>query len=345
MPSDASVSIIICTCNRAAELRQTLEALGKVRIPSGWKAEVVVVDNGSTDGTATVARNTKLLNLKARYLYEPQKGKSNALNAGLTEARGEIILTTDDDVIVPEDWVEQMVFPIIKGGYDAAIGRIRPAPHLLRAWLTPTHRSMIASNDETDVHNGAYEFIGASMGFRRSALERVPTFDTELGPGSALGLGEDTLFGWQLLEAGFKVTYARATSVLHCFDSSRLRRMIWLSEARKHGRSNAYIQYHWKHEDVRHPHLERFIILAKLHLRRILQPVPSLEAEGCPAWEVSYVARMELCRQFCLERRRPRNYSRRGLTKRVTGARAGFHLGELQVGEHVRPEKGIVRWL
>lgn len=336
MPADVSVSIIICTCNRAPELQHTLEALGKVRIPSGWKAEVVVVDNGSTDGTAMVARNTKLLNLEARYLYQPHKGKSNALNAGLTEARGEIILTTDDDVIVPEDWVEQMVFPIIDGGYDAVIGRIRPAPHLLRAWLTPTHRSMIASNDEIDVQNGTYEFIGANMGFRRSALERVPTFDTELGPGSALGLGEDTLFGWQLLEAGFKITYVRTTNVLHCFDSSRLRRKIWLSEARKHGRSNAYIQYHWKHEDVRHPHLERFLILAKLHLRRILLPGPSLDAEGCPAWEVSYVARLELCRQFCLERRRPRNYSRRGLAKLVDGLKTGLNVGELQESKNIR---------
>ncbi len=323
MPSDVSVSIIICTCNRAAELQQTLEALGKVRIPSGWKAEAVVVDNGSTDATATVARDTKLLNLKARYLYQPQKGKSNALNAGLTEARGEIILTTDDDVIVPEDWVEQMVFPIINGGYDAVIGRIRPAPHLLRAWLTPTHRSMIASNEETEVHNGTYEFIGASMGFRRSALERVPAFDPELGPG-ALGLGEDTLFGWQLVEAGSKIGYAPATAVQHHFDPSRLRRTIWLGEARKHGRTAAYIRYHWKHEDLRHPRLAWLKHWAKLQVRRILQPPPPLEAEGCPAWEVSYVLQMELCRQFCLERRRPRNYSRRGLAKRVDGARTGF---------------------
>ena len=315
MSSDPSVSIIICTCNRAAGLRQALEALGKVRIPSGWKAEVLVVDNGSSDDTATVARNTKLLNLKARYLYEPQRGKSNALNTGLTEARGEIILTTDDDVIVPEDWVEQMVFPIINAGYDAIIGRIRPAPHLLRAWLTPTHHSMIASNGETEVHNVNYEFIGASMAFRRSALERVPGFDPELGPG-ALGLGEDTLFGWQLLEAGSKIAYAREAAVQHHFDPSRLRRTIWLGEARKHGLSAAYIRYHWKHDDPRYPWLAWLKHWAKLQVRRVLQPPPPLEAEGCPAWEVSYVHQMEMCRQLCLERRRPRNYSRRGLVKR-----------------------------
>lgn len=331
-----SVSIILCTHNRASGLIQTLEALGKLQIPSGWEAELIVVDNGSTDDTARVARSTKFQNLEVRYLYDARRGKANALNVALTQARGEIVLTTDDDVIVPADWVEQMASPIVNGGYDAVIGRIVLAPHLMRPWLSSTHYAMVASNDQTEFQMRNYELVGASMGFRRSALEHVPTFDTELGPGSALGLGEDTLFGWQLLAAGFKVTYARSTSVLHCFDPSRLRRMVWLSEARKHGRSNAYIQYHWKHEDVRHPHLERFLILAKLHLRRIVQPVPSLEAEGCPAWEISYVARMELCRQFCLERRRPRNYSRRGLAKLLDGPRTGLGVGELQVTEHVR---------
>jgi len=331
-----SVSIILCTHNRASGLQETLEAFGKLQIPSGCTVELILVDNGSTDETARVTQSAKLQNLEVHYLYHARRGKANALNLALTHARGDIILTTDDDVIVPEDWVHQMVFPIVNGGYDAVIGRIRPSPHLLRDWLTPTHRSMIASNDEIDVQNGTYEFIGASMGFRRSVLERVPNFDTELGPGSALGLGEDTLFGWQLLEAGFKITYARATSVLHGFDSSRLRRMIWLSEARKHGRSNAYIQYHWKHEDQRHPRLTWLRHWAKLQVRRILQPPPHLEAEGCPAWEVSYVLQMELCRQFCVERRRPRNYSRRGLAKLVDGPRTGLDVGELQVTEHAR---------
>jgi len=135
MSSDVSVSIILCTRDRAAGLKRTLEALGKVRIPSGWKAEVLVVDNGSTDSTTTVMRSVKLQNLEARYLYEPQKGKGHALNAGLAQARGEIILTTDDDVIVAEEWVEQLVSPLVNGECDAVTGRIAPV------WSRSTARS------------------------------------------------------------------------------------------------------------------------------------------------------------------------------------------------------------
>ncbi len=87
MSSPLTISIILCSCNRAAGLRQTLEALGRVRIRPDWEAEVIVVDNASTDETASVAQNTKLANMDVKYLFEGRKGKGHALNAGLGNAR------------------------------------------------------------------------------------------------------------------------------------------------------------------------------------------------------------------------------------------------------------------
>ena len=313
--NNPSVSIILCTCDRATALRQMLVTLGKVTIPGGWNVEVIVVDNASTDDTATVARGAKLPNMAVRYLFEARKGKGHALNAALAQARSEFLLFTDDDVLLTEDWVEQIVSALRNDGCDAVTGQITLAPHLLRPWLTPMQRWWLASSHDAQLHEGSRELIGANMGFRRSVLDRVPAFDPELAPGG-LGLGEDTLFGWQLVEAGFKIGYAPKAAAIHQLDASRLRRTYWLNDARKRGRTEAYLRYHWEHNDIRVPRLEWFSYWMRLRLRSLLQRPPPLESEGCPLWEMSYVLQMEKCRQFCLERRRPRNYSRRGLVKR-----------------------------
>jgi glucosyl-dolichyl phosphate glucuronosyltransferase len=313
MVSDLSVSIIICTCNRAASLQPTLESLGKVKIPSGWQVEVIVVDNGSTDDTAKVARRAELKNMVVQYLYESNKGKSNALNAAMAKARGEILLFTDDDVSVPEDWVEHMATPLVQGQADAVVGKIVLAQNLRRPWLSAWHQVFLAVVDRQCY--GQVELIGANMGFRRSVLERVPAFDTETGPGSPNLTNEETLFGLQLVEAGFKVCYLDNVTVIHQPEEARLKRGQWLAVVSRCGRTQAYIAYHWKHDDISNPRLKWFWYWAKLQLRRIMQPPPDLDSEGCPAWEMSYVLNMEMNRHFCVERRRPRNYLRRGLRK------------------------------
>jgi GT2 family glycosyltransferase len=314
MYSEGSVSIILCTCNRAAALQQTLAALENLEFCSSRKVEVIVVDNASTDDTATATQNAKLSNMEVRYFYEARKGKAHALNSGLATARGEIILFTDDDVLLAEDWVEQMISSLVDDGYDAVTGQITLAQHLMRPWLSPMQRWNLASSNDAQLYEGVRELIGANMGFRRSVLERVPRFDPELGPG-ALGFAEDTLFGWQLVQAGFKVGYAPKARAIHQLDVSRLRRRNWLNDSRKRGRTEAYRLYHWEHGDITSPHLKWLWCWIKLRLRRVLQRPPSLDSEGCPGWEMSYVASMETFKQFCIEQRRPRNYSRRGLTK------------------------------
>ena len=314
-PSGVSVSIIICTYNRAAGLRKTLDALAKVRIRSEWKAELILVDNASTDNTAMVARSATLPKIEVRYLYEPKQGLSYARNAALAQARGDVILFTDDDVLPAEDWVEHLVSALVTDTCDAVTGQFTPARHLLRPWLTPIHKWWLADSDAAKPRDGVRELLGGNMGFRRSVLERVRAFDPELGRG-ALGFADDTLFGWQLARAGYRIQYVPAARVIHQFDVSRLQRTHWLSAARERGRTGAYLRYHWEHADIPFPRLMWLWYFMKLRVRRVLQRPQPLESEGCPLWEMSYVRNMEMCSQFCLERQRPRNYSRHGLTKR-----------------------------
>jgi glucosyl-dolichyl phosphate glucuronosyltransferase len=321
-----SVSIIIATRDRAPALRQTLDSLGRVRIPADCNAEVIVVDNASTDDTATAARSADCPSMKVKYLYAAVKGQNNALNAGLADAQGEIILFTDDDVSVPEDWLEQMIAAFQQSRADAVVGKIVLTQNLLRPWLSGAQKAWLAAPPEDQIDEPPF-LIGANMGFRRSVLKHVFAFDPELGPGM-LGFHGESLFSMQLVEAGFKIKYAPNAMVVHRPEQFRLKRGEWLNTARKKGRSDAYVRYHWKHDDIQNPRVGWFWYFFKLQLRRILQPPHTLDSEGCPAWEMSYVCHMEMCRQFCVERRRPRNYSLRGLEKRPLRGRSDASLAK-----------------
>jgi hypothetical protein len=81
------ISVVICTWNRADELRTTLDSLTQLVIPAGCVWELVVVDNGSTDETNTVIAEFEA-RLPVRSLFEPELGLSRARNRGAAAARG-----------------------------------------------------------------------------------------------------------------------------------------------------------------------------------------------------------------------------------------------------------------
>jgi len=93
------VSVLLCTRNRAPDLKETLVSLGQVQPPEGIEAEVVVIDNGSTDETGEVVANAKIpWATSVRCVIEPKPGVANARNRALAEAKGEIIVFVDDDI-------------------------------------------------------------------------------------------------------------------------------------------------------------------------------------------------------------------------------------------------------
>jgi glycosyltransferase involved in cell wall biosynthesis len=309
-----SVSVIIASRNRAADLRETLLSLAAVSVPNGTRVEVIVVNNGSTDSTPEVVRDAPHPTMSIVYINEGRVGKSYALNSAISVATGEFLLFTDDDVRVPPDWIEMLVRPMLDGA-DAVAGRILLCADLQRPWLTPRLRWFLASPETQLVESPL--LIGANMAFKRSVLAVVPGFDDKLGPGGS-GLGEDTLFCLQLKQAGFRVVWAPDAVVWHHPDPGRLTRLELLSCARKNGRSAAYIDYHWRHLHVRATRVKRLLLQAKLVTRRWIQGVPPLLAEGCGDWELSYVSELEWYRQLAEDRGRPRAYPPSGL--RRTGA-------------------------
>jgi len=98
------VSIVIATRNRQALLGRTLDVLAGQRWPAG-QCEIIVADNGSTDGTPEAVERAMTGEICVRYLFVPTPGKSHAVNAALGVARGDLIAFTDDDVQPSPEWV------------------------------------------------------------------------------------------------------------------------------------------------------------------------------------------------------------------------------------------------
>src|SRR5215469_13064284 len=306
-----SVSIIICTRNRAGSLKLTLESLGQLDIPNHHSAELIIVDNDSTDGTAQLVQTLRLPNLPLRYINERRRGKSNCLNTALAAAHGEIILWTDDDVRVPHDWIAGMCEVIQKGEADVTAGEVALAPNLERPWMTSFHRSWLA--DTRGLPKERIPF-GINMAFHRHVLETVPFLDTDLGPG-ALGSGEEILFCLQLKHAGFRIVPAPPV-VEHHFEPSRLLYGSWKKRAWIEGRIEAYYSYHWFHTDIRFSRLRALFKAVQLACFRIYHGVVADDQEGCSVDEAYLIKYLEFFRGYHEEQKKLRNYELNGLVRR-----------------------------
>ena len=311
----SSISIIICTRNRATDLRHTLEGFGTINPPAGMPVELIVVDNGSTDRTPDVVREMKLPWLIMRYVFEPRKGKGFAYNAALAAATGEILVFTDDDVRPPQNWIEGMAKPILSGHAEAVLGAIKMAPHLEREWMTPYHRSWFCT--DTLMQPGVpLGLIGANMAFARSILKKVPAFDVELGPGR-LGFREDSLLSAQLEQAGYRLAAVTNVVVEHHFDPDRLSRRSLLHRVKCEGHSSAYIAYHWQHDVISRQRCEEVIRDRRWKLIRTrLKAIIKGRANAIPTEaEMRLTQELAFHQQYLVESVRPRNYERFGLVK------------------------------
>lgn len=307
-----SVSIIICTRNRAESLRETLAAMRQVQVPAGWEVELLVVDNGSTDHTAAVVRQFSDTPWPLHYVLESRVGLTKARNTGLRLSKGDMILFTDDDVRPCQEWIAGMCEPLVSGRADAVVGGVSIAPHLLRPWMKPQHRSWLASTEQISPENPNC-MVGANMGFSRAVLEKVPGFDERLGAGQ-LGSGDDTFFACQLREAGYRIVSVFDVLVEHHFDPSRLTAQAFRGMARDMGRKTAYIVYHWGHDHIPRPAWRAIRSRIKLWFIQRLERCKPDEAPS--RRELEQIEWIAIYDQSAAEQKIPYHYDKRGLVER-----------------------------
>ncbi len=224
MATLAQISVIIPTFNRGASLQRLLASLGSLELPDSIHAEVIVVDNGSTDNTEEIVLREKARQNRfdLRVSKEEAKGKSSALNRGISLAQGEVLILVDDDVVVHPELMSHHWRCHRDRDFGAVQGRVLPG---VDPQGRPADQSRLREYNIPIVDYGGEirairGFTGTNVSFKRDVIKQVGLFNPRLGPG-ALGFSEDTEYSIRLRRAGVKIGYSPGAIVYHELNPER----------------------------------------------------------------------------------------------------------------------------
>jgi GT2 family glycosyltransferase len=194
-------SVVVCAYQAQDTIEECLWSLTELDYPS---YEVLVVDDGSTDATAPIARR-----FPVRMLSRERLGLSGARNVGLEHAEGEIVAYIDADAQADPDWLTYLVLALEAQG-TAGVGGPNPAPPddppvaqcVARAPGGPIH---VLLDDERAEH-----VPGCNMAFWRERLLEIGGFDPIYR-----AAGDDVDVCWKLLDRGYDIRFHPSALVWH----------------------------------------------------------------------------------------------------------------------------------
>lgn len=202
-PGAPEISVIVCTRNGRERIAACLTAIGRM---TGGGFETIVVDDGSTDGTAD---HVAAAFPEVRLLRLPPGGLSAARNAGAAAAVKEVLAFTDDDCEPDIEWVARLR-RIFRTGTYAAVGgpNLPPEPRTWREAViraAPGAPSHVMLTDEEAEH-----LPGCNIAVTKAAFDAIGGFDPIFKTA-----GDDVDFCWRLREAGFHLGFAPGAFVWH----------------------------------------------------------------------------------------------------------------------------------
>jgi glycosyltransferase involved in cell wall biosynthesis len=199
----SSVSVIIPVRNAASTLSACLDGVATQVGVEDVEVEVVVVDNGSTDGSGDLARAHPVV---TRVVVESRPGSYAARNAGLAAASGQLLAFTDADTVPQAGWLAA-ARARMDDGADAVGGAIEPvrsaAPTVWERYDTALYL-----DQRSFVERDGFAAT-ANLVVRRDVLDAVGAFDATLRSSG------DLEFGRRLTAAGYRLVYAPDALVLH----------------------------------------------------------------------------------------------------------------------------------
>ncbi len=222
------ISVVICSYNGAATIRDTLDGLQKLSYPD---YEVILVNDGSTDETPLIAKDYDV-----KLISTENRGLSNARNSGYQAASKEIVAYIDDDAYPDPDWAHYLALRYLSGDY-AAVG----GPNLAPAGDGPI-ADCVANAPGGPVHvlladTVAEHIPGCNMSFKRSALVAVGGFDPRYR-----AAGDDVDLCWRIQEQVGKIGFHAAATVWHHRRNSM--QMYW-KQQQGYGKAEALLEEKW----------------------------------------------------------------------------------------------------
>lgn len=196
-PVAAPVSVIVPAYNERENIEATLRSI----LANDHPLEVIVVDDGSTDGTPDLVEALALP--RVRVIRQPNSGKAGALNAGIAAARNEFVVMMDGDTVFEADTVRRIIQPFADPRVGAVAGNVKVANRDTLLGRLQHIEYVIGFNIDRRVYDlfGAMPTIpGAAGAFRRRAL-------VEVGGLCHDTLAEDTDLTIAIVRAGWQAVY------------------------------------------------------------------------------------------------------------------------------------------
>jgi glycosyltransferase involved in cell wall biosynthesis len=198
-----AVSVVVPTYNRGAQVRYCLDAL--LTQYTRRLYEIVVVDDGSTDDTASVVEQCP----PVRLIRQQNAGPARARNRGVEEAQGDVVLFTDDDCVPQADWLDRMAAPLD----DPKVAGVKGA-YLTRQTALVARFVQIEYEEKYDRlrKRQTIDFVDSySAAFRRSVFLEAGGYDTDFPTASV----EDQEFSFRLAAAGRVLLFIPEARVWH----------------------------------------------------------------------------------------------------------------------------------
>lgn len=244
------ITVIVCTYNRCKSLATTLDSIMGQRFQEPVEWEILVVDNNSSDQTPEVVEDfSRRYPGRFRYLLESRQGLSQARNAGVNAARGDILVFTDDDVTFEPGWLQSLTSELETGQWAGAGGRI------LRRWTCSPPEWLSIQGPYARMSFPIFIFdkgaakgelddfaAGANMAYRKEVFQKYGNFRTDLGRcGDVLLAGEEVEFARRIRAAGERLRYEPSAVVYHPVEDYQISKEYFLTFWFDAGRSGARI--------------------------------------------------------------------------------------------------------